>query len=118
MSWAARCAATFVMITIGCGGQVQQRRENQGGTGPGTEPSEGNSQNTDVNEPSTGRLGDCAPGTPMGSAKSCPWYAEQTCYSTKDAACNCICPLDVGEVVCASDFQVEGVPTEVYCYGL
>lgn len=53
----------------------------------------------------------------MNKAKSCEWYAGQTCYSTKEAACNCICPTDVAEVFCISDMPEDGVGTSVYCSG-
>lgn len=95
-----------------------QRRDDEPASGGGGSSTGTQDPDLGGNDSASARLGDCLPGTPMVSAQSCSWYAKQTCYSTKEAACNCICPLDVGEVVCASELQDEGTPSEVYCYGL
>jgi hypothetical protein len=112
------CAMALALI-LGCGGEMQEGPPGVGGNS-GESGKGGGSQDSGKEIGGGGstksRLGDCKPGTPMNKARECPWYADQTCYSTKEAACNCICPLDVAEVYCASWLPEEGVPTEVYCY--
>lgn len=103
------------VLALACGGQVEEEPTDDDGTS-------GGSTATNTGGPSThsggkARLGDCSPGTPLSRASSCKWYAGQTCYSTKEAACNCICPTDVAEVFCISDMPADDAPTLVYCVG-
>lgn len=110
LAWAL--VGTFVLA---CGGEVEQdpTPNDEPPGGAGTTGLGGSGAGTRAKS----RLGDCTPGTPMSKAKSCEWYAGQTCYSTKEAACNCICPTDVAEVFCISDMPEDGVGTSVYCTG-
>ncbi len=62
-------------------------------------------------------LSDCNPGFPKSQAttnKPCNFLVGDTCYSTQDDACGCICPRDQGSVMCVTgqdDTQrVAGLP--------
>lgn len=107
--------AFFGVLAFACGGQLEEEpSKNDGSSGGSTATDTGGTSAVSGAKP---RLGDCSPGTPLSRASSCKWYAGQTCYSTKEAACNCICPTDVAEVFCISDMPVDDAPTLVYCVG-
>jgi hypothetical protein len=103
--WLAACLMAF-----GCGGEVEQGPDGSGG--------QANSTGSDPASNGGGgkaRLGSCTPGTPIAQTATCSWWADGLCYSNKEAACNCICPTDVVEVFCLSDFPEAGKPTRVFC---
>ncbi len=119
--WRHIVALSVWTMASGCGGELVEDpagggggQGGQGATGAGASPaSNGGSAASGTGKT---RLGTCVSGSPRAKASSCPWFASETCYPTKDAACNCICPLNVAEVYCMSDFPATGIPTEVYCY--
>jgi hypothetical protein len=62
-------------------------------------------------------LSDCKPGFPKSQASTsnpCNFLVGDTCYSTQNDACGCICPRDQGSVMCVTgqdDTQrVAGLP--------
>jgi hypothetical protein len=62
-------------------------------------------------------LSDCGPSFPKSQAstdKPCNFLVGDTCYSTQDDACGCICPRDQGSLMCVTgqdDTQrVAGLP--------
>lgn len=110
--WTKIFACLTFFSGIGCGGIVEAPPEDatlsentatSGDAPPSVKP-------TDKK-----RLGNCSAGVPRESSTECPWLADERCYPTWDDACNCICPTNVKEVYCLSDFPEEGVPTEVHC---
>lgn len=106
----------MLYFLTGCGGAVEQTPEAAGGTGSSTGDTASNSSgSTNSSSAKKVRLGNCKPGTPLAKTTDCLWLAEDTCYPTREAACNCTCPLDVDSVYCMSDFPEEGIPAEVYC---
>jgi hypothetical protein len=70
-------------------------------------------------------LSDCGPSFPKSQAtanKPCNFLVGDTCYSTQDDACGCICPRDQASVMCVTgqdDTQrVAGLPVMwVVCHG-
>jgi hypothetical protein len=119
--WRQILAVVGLLVVFGCGGQTVEEPEGGGGqsgqggtngTGARASSSGGSAAGT-----SKAKLGDCVPGTPKAKASSCPWISDDgICYPTWDAACNCVCPLNVAEVYCMSDFPEDGIPTNVYCF--
>ena len=112
---------TLGVLLACCGGAIEEDPPNDGGggtsgtggNGTGASPT---TRGGSPGEPNKPTLGDCVAGTPRSKAASCVWFAKDLCYSTKEAACNCICPTDAAEVFCMSDFPESGIPTEVYCF--
>lgn len=91
----------------GCGGTVEGAPSDQPGPG-GDAASSGTGAEL---------LSDCKPGFPKSQAstgKPCNFLAGDTCYSTQNEACGCICPRDQGSVMCVTgqdDTQrVAGLP--------
>ena len=115
-------ALSVWVMACGCGGELVEDPAGGGGGGLGGQGAAGSGASPASNggsaASSTGktRLGTCVPGTPQAKVSSCQWFASEICYPTKEAACNCVCPINVAEVYCMSDFAAVGTPTEVYCY--
>lgn len=117
LNWQKSLGLGAWLVVFGCGGQVVEEPEGDGGQSGdgGTSGTGANGAGASASTPKD-RLGDCVPGVPRAQATSCAWISESTCYPTKQAACNCICPLNVAEVYCLSDVPEAGFGTEVYCY--
>jgi hypothetical protein len=79
---------------------------------PSDQPSGKDNPNADT------ELGACKLGvSALGeSAYPCPWVAGERCYTTREMACNCVCPRD-RDSQCSSGFEAgpDG-RVEVYCY--
>jgi hypothetical protein len=101
-----------------CGGQT---RDDGGSGGSIFGPSAGGS---------TSGCDGCALGAtqPLGDCESagflqteaygrpCNWLFEDTCYDTREDACECGCPRDQGDVICISgSYEGDGNATEVSC---
>jgi len=113
ISWMA-----VVCAVLSCGGQVQTDDDDDPGTGaPGGEDESGSPGSGSLSG-STRPLGDCVEGFLYGEAdgRPCPYRAEDRCYDTSTAACNCICPRD-RDHTCAPDLDFDGDGIhEVICY--
>ncbi len=81
---------------LACGGSVDNgQSSNPSGLGAGDA---GNGTGSKL-------LADCTPGFPEAQASSnkpCYYLVGDTCYSTQDQACGCICPRDQGPVLCVT----------------
>jgi hypothetical protein len=99
------------MVLFACGGEVtpdSERSERSAGDAQGAS---GGDQGGGL---PTDQLPACQEGFERSSAGTpCPWLGEGLCYSTKEAACACVCPR--GRSICSSGFPSETLPTEVFC---
>jgi hypothetical protein len=103
------------LLFLGCGGRVEGE---DGGSEDESTSADGGEDPADPDgtDPGDLTLDECEPGGPLYEAgDECNWLAEDLCYLTKVAACECICPRD-GPSLCLSDFYGgEGSQTKVSC---
>ena len=55
----------------------------------------------------------CVLGVEQWRADKCDYYAEGRCYAEKLEACACVCPRNVANTTCISNFDV---PSRVTCF--
>ena len=87
-----------------CGGAVDQ--------GQSADPSGSGSDAVAASGNGSQLLSDCKPGFPKSQAstdKPCNFLAGDTCYSTQNDACGCICPRDQGSVMCVTGRTIPNV---------
>ena len=115
--WRHRFAFFLLFWGFGCAGELEPTPEDGEGTGKTAVKGGGSTSSPADTEAAADkkRLGNCTPGIKRSETPDCRWIADETCYPTWDAACNCICPTNVGEVYCLSDFPEDGIPTRVTC---
>lgn len=92
-----RCAALLTLCLMaasaGCGGIVERSsRDPEPGDGePSQSGSEPDSPGAVPGESDT-ELGECKLGPKESFDVPCAWVAQGRCYSTREMACNCVCP--------------------------
>jgi len=102
-------------LAVSCGGQVERDGGGTGGSSGRTSGAGARSSGSDGGTFEETELGVCQKGQPRVAGEPCPWIADDLCYSTKEAACACVCPPGSGSV-CSSGFPSDFEPVEVSCF--
>lgn len=110
-------AISLMSLMTACGGRIESDSGTGGGTGTDGAGPDGSGEGGASAGPSGSPLGACEGGFERSvDGPPCNWVdGDDLCYSTKDEACNCICPRDRDSVCSSGFFRGEGNSTPVSC---
>jgi hypothetical protein len=121
---ALRGACAWLALAVcstACGGKYEEPDGGQTSTTGDPAPASTDSSSSSSNPPGslpTHPLGTCVTGFDRSSNpnRACPWVTQKgECFSSFDAACNCLCPTN-GMSVCSGGFSPgSNGATTVYC---